>query len=72
MKMPIAWHVDCLENCKKSLARKRDHLARLTADADRDAEYVKTYEKQINNALLQGKDGFDSSKFGIVKKGATP
>jgi len=64
MKMPMDWHVRCLNNRKKSLAHAEAELKRMNDNVNTMKSSIAAYEYQINLAIEKKKDGFDSDKFG--------
>ena len=66
-KMPIDWHLRCLTNMKASHARLNEDLIRMQTRHQSDKERIEWYEKQIDKAKEQGKDGFDADKFMVSK-----
>ena len=68
MKMPLAWHRDCLKCARLCVERAKAEAERAKATADRLAEEVKFYESQIAAAVADGKDGFDQDRYLKGKK----
>jgi predicted nucleic acid-binding Zn-ribbon protein len=68
-KMSLAWHQECLKNCRASLVRKNAELARVREEVRRMEEDVDFLQHQIDQAVAQGKDGFDEDRF-CVKRGS--
>jgi len=64
MKMPMDWHVRCLNNRKKSLEHAEAELKRMNDNVNTMKSKIAAYEYQINLAIEKKKDGFDSDKFG--------
>lgn len=64
MKQSIKWHKECLVNSKGYLARMKDELQRLLTRVTELEEGTAFYEQQIQRAEKEGRDGFDSEKFG--------
>lgn len=64
MKNSIDWHMQCLKNSESSLEQKKRELARIVASLNQDTDRVVKYKQQIERAMREGKDGFDSDKFG--------
>ena len=63
MKMPLAWHRECLKNMRASLeaikAREqyeRNQRERLEAD-------IEWLDRQIRTAVAEKRDGFDRDRF---------
>ena len=65
MKMPIAWHQNCLSAQRLGLEQQENDLANLRLRVDRSRAACATYEHQIQLAISKGKDGFDADKFGL-------
>ncbi len=68
---PIAWHKECFENFKASLASKERELARLKDAVSKMHQEAAFYSDQINAATNRGKLAFDKERF-LVKKAGTP
>ena len=68
MKQPIEWHMQCLDNRRKSLKEKREALLQAQADYDRCSREVSIYEGQVQRAINEGRDGFDAERFGKRRK----
>jgi hypothetical protein len=64
MKMAMAWHEGCLRNLKLSVDGYQKRAAQAQADFERLAVQYSAYEKQIELAKAQGRDGFDPDRFG--------
>jgi len=64
MKMPMDWHVTCLNNRKKSLEHAEAELKRMNDNVNTMKSSIAAYEYQINLAIEKKKDGFDRDKFG--------
>ena len=64
MKMTIAWHEECLENQRASLARYQADARRAVAEAERCYKSIMEYEAKITAAKAKGMDGFDPERFG--------
>ena len=52
---------------KASHARLNEDLIRMQTRHQSDKERIEWYEKQIDKAKEQGKDGFDADKFMVSK-----
>jgi hypothetical protein len=63
MKMPIAWHEDCLRNMKRSLEMKDLAISKLTEERDRLRGDIMILSHQIQAAEYEGRDGFDRERF---------
>jgi hypothetical protein len=59
MKFPIAWHKNCLENSKKTLAANTERVQSEIRRLGQDRTEIEFYERQIYRAMKDGKDGFD-------------
>ena len=70
MKQTIEWHSECLRNMVKHAMRLRDMMDRATDDYVRFRESCLFRERQIAEAVKQGRDGFDDERFMVKKLGA--
>ena len=68
MKMPIAWHEECLKNMEISLGYKKKLLAQEQNDIERMEKRIMFRKAQIEEAKRKNKDGFDEDKFLKVRK----
>lgn len=68
MKMSIEWHKRALYNRKQSEETHRKNLLDIQAAVDTIAQQNIFYERQIDEAIKQKKDGFDSDKFLVQKR----
>ncbi len=64
MKMPIAWHKQCLANQKSYLENEKKRLVSMMNNVERIGDEIRFYEFQIIEAEEHGKDGFDQDKYG--------
>ena len=67
-KMPIDWHIQCLENSKNMAEFKRRQLLQLQEDVDRMDKNNQFYTLQIETALKEGKKAFDSDRYLVKRK----
>lgn len=63
MKMPIAWHEECLVNARRNLDEAERRFARENENMKRRRTDVIAYETKITEAKKRGLDGFDSERF---------
>lgn len=68
MKYPIKWHENNLKNAKHSYEQEKEAYKRAREQLDRNYNYIKTLEYQIEQAKKEGKDGFDSEKYKRVRQ----
>jgi hypothetical protein len=62
-KMPIDWHLKSLANQKITHAELSKQLVRLQERHAASENAINFYEKQIETAKEQGRDGFDPERF---------
>ena len=62
-KFPIAWHEQCLANCRENFQRELEALRRKELDVDRMSRDIFHREAQIAEAKKLGLDGFDPERF---------
>jgi hypothetical protein len=67
-KMSLDWHRECIKNSSHALKVKEEELARMKEEVDRHRRMVTFYHVQLNEAMKQGKDGFDSDRFMLNKR----
>lgn len=60
----IEWYRGCAQSQRRSLDRKKNELARLSAEIDRMEMDLSFYEGQIQEAVAVNKSEFDQEKFG--------
>lgn len=70
MRRSINWHEECLKNQKISLKKKGEQLKQLQDNYARCLLDSLSYEQQILEAKMRGKDGFDKEKFNKKKRGS--
>lgn len=58
----MPWHIQCHENQRASLARKRESLNRLKSEVEKDEFDLQFYTTQINESAARGMKKFDSAK----------
>ena len=72
MKMPIAWHEECLKNYRSYLTNKKIELLRIKEQLKNDIVRMESeemfYSAQINNAKNKKMDGFDVDRFMVKRK----
>lgn len=68
MKMPIAWHKDCLANQRRHYASLKVQIERLENEYAMGQKNINAYDAQIIEAELRGVDEFDRKKFGFKRK----
>ncbi len=66
-KQPIMWHKQCLQNQFKSLERQIVDVDRAKKLLDKAVNDYRFYSAQIELAEKEGKDGFDSQKYGYKR-----
>ena len=69
MKMPMAWHEECLRNQRTHYERELARLKVMQDELERTRVDINIYEYQIAKAKEQGKDGFDREKFNRKRAG---
>jgi hypothetical protein len=62
-KKPIEWHKECLKNSMGYHKQERERIMRQLANLERDEALDCFRQCQIEKAIEQGKDSFDSEKF---------
>lgn len=67
MKKSINWHKDCLKNQQRSIYEKRVLIDKLIEQRDKQVRRHNLYTAQVNLAVKEGKDCFDSEKFAIKR-----
>jgi hypothetical protein len=68
MKFPIRWHIQGLENMRKSYAKKAEQLRREAESLESDAKRIAELESQIQRAQVEKLDAFDPEKFNKKRK----
>ena len=68
MKHSIQWHKECLANKESWMEMEKLSIKYLEERVARQKVENDFYRKQIEEAIKQGKDGFDSDKFLTRKK----
>lgn len=63
MKMPLAWHKQCLVNATLSAQSMRESLKRQIESCERLEEENRFSAQQIAEAERKGMDGFDPDRF---------
>jgi hypothetical protein len=66
-KKPIAWHEECLKNRIHFYTNKRRVAMQDLASCDKGDASIKVLERQIAEAIRQGKPDFDAERF-LVRK----
>lgn len=67
MKQSIKWHVECYLNHSASIARDEAQLRERLATIEKEREELAFYNKQIESARNEGRDGFDRYRYMIKK-----
>ena len=67
MKMPMAWHEECLANSERWLVQIGREIQTLQKAMEKAREEQAVYREQIKRAEAEGCDGFDREKFGIKR-----
>ena len=67
MKTPIAWHKESLANLGRSMEQVLLQIQQLQCTLERLAGEHAVYREQIERAEAEGRDGFDSEKFGAKR-----
>lgn len=65
MKMSIDWHKECLQNSISHAKHKRNEAIKAAKIADALDRNNALMMAQIELAEKEGKDGFDSEKYGL-------
>lgn len=68
MKMSMEWHKECLRRRKNNLDSKLKELERVTYEYNLSLSEYNKYKNKIKRAESEGKDGFDSERYGIIKE----
>ena len=67
-KQTINWHQEGLGNMIRNVGLKRAELARLQSEIQRDELAIELKQTQIDRALYEGKEEFDSELY-LKKRG---
>ena len=67
-KQTLAWHQQCCKNLRRSVEAKRDKLATLAKEVERDEARLAFYEQQIGLAESRGMDSFDDARLGVKRQ----
>ncbi len=63
----ISWYQECQRNFKRSIDEKILKKLQLTEEIRQDEKRFSFKERQINEAIKQGKEKFDEERF-LIKK----
>ncbi len=67
MRQQINWHEDCLKNRKKSIDSMRSDIKDMEERLQGYVIDYNLYVSQINKAKKEGKDYFDSDRYGVKR-----
>lgn len=63
MKMPLAWHRECLDNSEQNLIIAKKYLLQVEANYERLLKGVELKRKQFHEAERLDMEGYDPDKF---------
>lgn len=67
-KMSMEWHRECLKNSLESLRRKELACENMRDEVERMRRRLAVYQRQIDRATKEKRDGFDMDKFNQPKE----
>jgi hypothetical protein len=70
MKMPVKWHLECLHNQINSIDKEIERYIKLGERINKNKMDIDYYQRQIDRAIKENKEGFDSEKYLDTRKEA--